>query len=639
MVKKYPEHVSIREAYLILKENFKKLGKSEICEVEIEMSLGQTLASDVLAKRNVPHYPASAMDGYALISSSTTGATRATPIKLQKNQYFWVNTGSNIPLWADSVLMVEDSSLVVEDLLVYKALTPSTNVRPLGEDVIAGQIIARKNDVVTPALISLFICAGIEEITIYKKPKIIFVPTGNEIVSTKDWLSSKTPRLGTVVESNSLFVKATFKKWGHEIDVSSIIPDDIETLQNKIMDLVNDYDLILIGAGSAKGNKDYTFEVFDNLGEILFRWLRMKPGRPAIAAKISNKPVICLPGFPMSTAVVLWSLVFPLLNNFYSQGVDLQQLFKIAIGSNETLDAKLLVPYSSQSGIEEWLRVKLAVVENIVYAWVLTSGASVLSSLADADGIALLPSSALEYEKGSDISVWLTRSVDLEKRILFQGSDDPAIQLLATPINERGGEFVSRAVGSMGGLASLGRDECHLAAAHLLNEADGTYNDIFIRRFSNGKKWKRILVFYRTQGIIVQAGNPKNILTIEDLFNKDLVFSNRQPGAGTRVLFDHYLKKHHKNPSEVKGYDQHCTTHMEAANRVFSGLADATLGIKAVADALKLDFIPLAEEPYELVIPEKYLNHIGIIALLKSLEDKEWRKKVEKMGGYRWPEQ
>lgn len=639
MVKRYPEHVSIKEANLILRENFKKLGKTETSEVEIEMALGQTLAFDVLAKRNVPHYPASAMDGYAIVSSTTTGATPATPIKIQRNQFFWVNTGSNIPSWADSVLMVEDSSLDGEDLLIYKALTPSTNVRPLGEDVISGQIIARKDDVVTPALISLFICAGIEEIAVYKKPRIIFVPTGNEIVPTKEWLSCETPKLGTVVESNSLFVKAIFKQWGYEIDVSPIIPDDIDTLQNKIKSLLNDYDLILIGAGSAKGNRDYTFEVFSNLGEILFRWLRMKPGRPAIAAKILDKPVICLPGFPMSTAVVLWSLVFPLLNYFYSQSTDLQLLFKMAIDSKETLNAKLLVPYSSQSGIEEWLRVKLARVENIVYCWVLTSGASVLSSLADADGMALLPGSALEYEKGSDISVWLTRKVELEKRILFQGSDDPAIQLLATPIKERGGEFVSRSVGSMGGLAALGRNECHLAAAHLLNDSDGTYNDVFIKRFSNDKNWKRILVFYRTQGIIVQAGNPKNILTIEDFFNNDLVFSNRQPGAGTRVLFDHYLKKYNKNPLEIKGYNQHSTTHMEAANRVYSGLADATLGIKAVADSLKLDFIPLTEEPYELVIPEQYLNHIGIIALLESLEDKEWRKKVEKMGGYRWPKQ
>ena len=189
----------------------------------------------------------------------------------------------------------------------------------------------------------------------------------------------------------------------------------------------------------------------------------------------------------------------------------------------------------------------------------------------------------------------------------------------------------------MGGLAALSRGECHFAAAHLLDESTGGYNDVFIERFANGRKWNRVLVFYRTQGIIVARGNPKGIHNFSDLCEKDVVFSNRQPGAGTRVLFDHLLKEHGKPADEIKGYSQICTTHMEAANRVYTGLADATLGIKSAADALGLDFIPLTEEPYELVIPEEYMNHPGIVALLDSLHDAEWRAKVEEMGGYRWP--
>ena len=158
----------------------------------------------------------------------------------------------------------------------------------------------------------------------------------------------------------------------------------------------------------------------------------------------------------------------------------------------------------------------------------------------------------------------------------FPGFDDRDT-LLVTPIRRRGGDLVSRAVGSMGGLAALSRGECHLAAAHLLDDRDGSYNDSFIERFAGNEKWERVLVFYRTQGIIVQKGNPKDIRTFEDLCAKDNVFSNRQPGAGTRVLFDHLLKQAGKPPSEIKGYEQQCTTH-GAANRVFTGLADATLG-------------------------------------------------------------
>lgn len=636
MAVKYPEHISLEEAQSIMLSAFAQSAKQNICAVKISRSLGLVLARDITAGRNVPHYAASAVDGYALDASDTIGATPATPRRAASEKYSWVNTGSDIPSWSNAVLMVEDSSLDGDDLLICKTLTNSANVRPLGEDVMAGQIIAREGDIVTPALISLFLCAGIDEVPVYKKPKTLFIPTGDEIISKDRWLSDSSPKAGTVAESNSLFIEASFKSWGYDIDISPILPDNADILSEHVRAAADEYDLVLVGAGSAKGRRDHTLEVFENLGSVLFRWLRMKPGRPAMAAEIKGRPVICLPGFPMSTTVVLWSIVYPLLNILSNKEVYPDSI-QNAIGSSETWNTKLLVSHTSPAGILEWLRVKTALVGETLYSWALTSGASVLWALAESDGIALLPQQALECEKGTDIPVFMTKKIDLEKRVLFQGSDDPAIQLLVTPIRKRGGDFTARAVGSMGGLAALSRGECHLAAAHLLDETDGTYNDSFIERFSCGRKWIRIHVFYRMQGIIVAAGNPKKITDFKALCDGDFVFSNRQPGAGTRVLFDHLLKQNGKSPSDIKGYTQQCTTHMEAANRVHTGLADATLGIKSAADALGLDFIPLAEEPYELVIPEEYMDHIGIKALLDSINDVKWRESVEAMGGYRWP--
>ncbi len=637
MVAGYSEHIELRTAMDLLKKAFKDRILENRAETGISDALGCVLAQDITAHRNVPHYAASAVDGYALDASSTIGASQGTPVKLDASSYRWMNTGADIPNWANSVLMVEDSSLEGDDLLVFKSLTPSANVRPLGEDVMAGQIIAREGESVTPALISLFLCSGIESVPVFRKPRALYIPTGDEVIERERWLEDPSPKSGTVAESNSLFIEASFREWGYEVDVSQVVPDDPAVLKEKVSAGAEMYDLVLVGAGSAKGRRDHTKEVFEDLGNMIFRWIRMKPGRPAMAAEIKGKPVICLPGFPMSTTVVLWSLVYPLLNFLSGRDEDRESMIKEAVGCRETWKTKLLVQHSSPAGIEEWLRVKTAKVGDTLYSWALTSGASVLWALAEADGIALLPSSSLECEKGTDVTVWMKRRVDLDRRILFQGSDDPAIQLLVTHIRRRGGDFVSRAVGSMGGLAALSRKECHVAAAHLLDESNGTYNDSFIERFANGAVWERILVFYRTQGIIVQKGNPKNINTFEELCAGDNVFSNRQPGAGTRVLFDHLLKKAGKLPSEIKGYEQQCTTHMEAANRVFTGLADATLGIKSAADALGLDFIPLAEEPYELVIPSEHMGHPAVRALLDSLSDSAWRETVEAMGGYRWP--
>lgn len=637
MVKKYPEHLRLSAAWEVLEKTFSGRSADFKAKVEISRALGLIICEDITAARNVPHYAASAVDGYALDASSTIGATSATPAVVPAGKYAWVNTGADIPVWSNAVLMVEDSSVDGERLLASRALTPSANVRPLGEDVMAGQIIAREGEAVSPALLSLFLNAGLETVPVIRRPKTLFIPTGNEIIPKDRWLADKKPKSGTVAESNSLFIEASFRQWGFEVDVTDVLPDVPEVISECIKKGAKEYDVVLVGAGSAKGDRDNTLAVFEALGQVLFRWIRMKPGRPAIAAEINDKPVICLPGFPMSTAVVLWSIVYPLLKLLSGEKGGQREQIREAIDTKETWDTKLLVQYSSAAGIEDWLRVKVARVDDTLYSWVLTSGASVLWALAESDGISLLPAAALECEKGTDVAVWMTKSVDLDKRVLFQGSDDPAVQLLATPIKKRGGDFVSRAVGSMGGLAALSRGECHLAASHLLDEADGSYNDSFIERFAAGNKWRRILLFYRMQGIIVQAGNPKKIHSFEDLINGDFVFTNRQPGAGTRVLFDYLLKQYGKSPSEIRGYSQQCTTHMEAANRVYTGLADAALGIKSAADALGLHFVPLAEEPYELVIPEKYMELPGIAALLDSLNDKDWRGKVEKMGGYRWP--
>lgn len=638
MVTKYPEHLELRAAWDLLEKNFAEISLSFAADVEISEALGLILRSDITAARNVPHYAASAVDGYALSAAATAGASAATPAAVPRGRYTWVNTGADLPAWADAVLMVEDSSLDGDTLLVSRALTPSSNVRPLGEDVMAGQIIARESEKVTPAMISLFLNAGLEKVPVTRRPKTLFIPTGNEIISRERWLADEKPKSGTVAESNSLFIEASFKEWGFDVDISEILPDEPDILRERVEKGAREYDIVLVGAGSAKGDRDHTLEVLDSLGEVLFRWVRMKPGRPAMAAKIHGKPVICMPGFPMSTAVVLWSFVYPLLKLCAGEKGGQYELIQEAIGTKDTWDTKLLVQHSSPPGIEDWLRVKVAMVGETLYSWALTSGASVLWALAESDGIALLPASALEREKGTDVKVWMTRKVDLDKRVLFQGSDDPAVQLLATPVKRRGGDLVSRAVGSMGGLAALSRGECHIAASHLLDEADGSYNDSFIARFAAGREWRRFLLFYRMQGIIVQKGNPKKINSFADLINGDYVFTNRQPGAGTRVLFDYLLKEHGKPASEIKGYAQQSTTHMEAANRVYTGLADATLGIKSAADALGLDFIPLAEEPYELVIPAEYMELPGIRALLDSLGDAEWRGRVGKMGGYRWPD-
>lgn len=249
MVARYSEHIELVKALDLLKEAFSDRILKNITEMKISDALGCVLAEDITAHRNVPHYAASAVDGYALDASSTIGASQATPAKLGSSSYRWMNTGADIPHWANAVLMVEDSSLEGDDLLIFKSLTPSANVRPLGEDVMAGQIIAREGERVSPALISLFLCAGIDSVPVFKKPKTLYIPTGDEVIEREKWLEDPSPRSGTVAESNSLFIEASFREWGYEVDVSAVVPDDPAILKEKVSAGVDGYDVVLVGAG------------------------------------------------------------------------------------------------------------------------------------------------------------------------------------------------------------------------------------------------------------------------------------------------------------------------------------------------------------------------------------------------------
>ena len=632
---KYPEHCSLEDAVGILVKRFADLGNRPVMTPPGE-ALGLVLAEDVVSLRNVPHYAASAVDGYALMSALTSGATAATPVVLSDGSFAWVNTGMPV-VDADSVVMVEDTSKDAADrgLKIFKSLVQGENVRAVGEDVMKGTLLACRGETVTPALVSLFLCAGIGQVPVIQRPRAIFIPTGNEIIPPERWLCDESVEAGFVVESNSAYASAAFRKWGYELAVSPILPDDKNVIADAIRSAVRDYDLVLLSAGSAKGKRDHSAEIFGEMGQMLFRYVRMKPGRPAMAAEIEGRPVICVPGFPMSCVVTLWSLVYPLLKVL--SGEKVEEYVAEALGSCGTLFAELMTNHSSPSGVGEWLRVKCALVDGKKLCWPLSSGASVLRALAESDGIAMVPEEALEMPKGSGVTIMLTRPVNLAERLLFQGSDDPAFGLLTPLVARRGAELVIRSLGSMGGLAALGRKEAHLAAAHLLDSSTGDYNTSYIEQFARGRKWKRTLIFNREQGLMTAPGNPKNIRSFEDLASGNVMFENRQPGAGTRVLLDYMLGDKKISSSALLGYDRISITHLEAASKVASGVADATLGIKAAADALGLHFIPVAQEPYELVFSEDFDQHPAAKRLLDAIESAEWRGAVRSMGGYQLP--
>ena len=267
----------------------------------------------------------------------------------------------------------------------------------------------------------------------------------------------------------------------------------------------------------------------------------------------------------------------------------------------------------------------------------LARGASVLNSLVRADGIMRVPANSEGLVPGEFADVELMKPLqEIMNSVMIIGSHDITLDILADEIKADYPHITisSAHVGSLGGLMALKKYEAHLAGTHLLDEETGDYNVSYIKKLLSDRKIALINLVYRQQGLIVAKGNPKGISGLSDLVGKGLAYCNRQRGSGTRILLDYELKKLGLTTDEIIGYDREVYTHLTVASAVATGIADAGLGIFASAKALNLDFIPIAEERYDLAIPEEYLSLEGIKIILETITKGSFRERVQSLGGY-----
>jgi putative molybdopterin biosynthesis protein len=207
---------------------------------------------------------------------------------------------------------------------------------------------------------------------------------------------------------------------------------------------------------------------------------------------------------------------------------------------------------------------------------------------------------------------------------------------MAQYLAEHDRRLASANVGSQGGLVALRRGEAHLAGSHLLNPETGEYNISYIRQYMPNIPVKVIALVGRDQGLMVKKGNPKGIKGLEDLAqsSQNVQFVNRQRGAGTRVLLDYHLNLMGISADSIFGYTQEEYTHLGVAAAVASGRADCGLGIAAAAQALDLDFVPLFQERYDLVIPKEHAESNLLAPLFELIAGEDFRNSVSKLTGY-----
>lgn len=610
-------------------------------EIPIDRALGRITAEAVWAKISSPHYHSSAMDGFAVRSAATAGATDRAPIDLHiEKDAVYVDTGDPLPDWANAVIPIEQvESLSGEEdgrswkqIRIRSPFSPWSHVRPMGEDIVATELVLPSGHKLRPVDLGALAGSGNDVVKVRRKPLVAILPTGSELIPI-----GKIPAPGEIIEYNSLVLASQVEEWGATPTRLPLVPDNLDQILESVREAINKFDLLLINAGSSAGSEDFTAEVVSTLGRLIVHGVAVRPGHPVIlgliesssADKISPErsiPVIGVPGYPVSAALTGEIFVAPLLS----------QWLGIPKTQPDTIQAEITRKVHSSMGDDEFLRVTVGRVGDRIVAAPLSRGAGTITSLVRADGIVRIPSGVQGLQTGEEVTVQLYRSKDeINRTIMVLGSHDLTIDLIAQQLATQSVRVTSANVGSLGGLIPLGRGEAHLAGSHLLDPESGEYNLKYIREYLPDLPVTVLAMVEREQGLILRDGNPKGITELSDLSRGDIQFVNRQRGSGTRLLLDYHLDQLGMESAEMQGYDWEEYTHLTVAAAVASGRADCGLGVRGAAIALDLDFIPLFDERYDLVIPQVFFEAQLLEPLIGLLNDPSFQELVDEIPGYR----
>ncbi len=597
-------------------------GRPEL--IAVEEALDRITAAPVYARISSPHYHASAMDGMAVHSSLTYGASETAPKQLSVGkEVLPVDTGDPLPEGCDAVIMIEDIHYLKKNVIeIIAAVHPWQHVRIVGEDMVATEMILSSSHRVRPVDIGALLAGGIDRIYVYPRPRVAILPTGTELVQPGADLQP-----GDIIEYNSRMLGAMVEKWGGVALRREITVDDFANIKAMLAKSADEADIVLINAGSSAGSEDFTVDAIRSLGTVLVHGVATKPGKPVILGEINGKPAIGVPGYPVSAFIDLDLFVKPII--FKKLGAVPPPV--------ENIEAAVSRKMVSPIGVEEFVRVKLGQVGDKVVATPISRGAGIMMSLVLADGMIRIPQKSEGFNAGDTAPVELFKTPrEIRETTVIIGSHDLALDVLADFLRRKYPEATlsSAHVGSLGGLTALRRGEAHCAGVHLLDEETGDYNVSYVKRLLSGREIKLVNLVYREQGLILAKGNPLNISDLKDLTGEGVSYVNRQRGAGTRILLDYLLREQGIDPERINGYEHEEYTHMAVAVAVKAGAADAGLGIRAAARALDLDFTGIIEERYDLCIPEEYWDTPYIRRLLEVINMPGFREEVAKLGGY-----
>lgn len=617
----YLKTTPVEEAKAIYMEALGDAAEPRAEVISVIDALGRVTSEAVYAKYSSPLYNSAAMDGIAVVSAATEGASEASPLTLKPGEdYMIVDTGDPVKKPYDAVIMAEDTQETADGMVIRAAAHSWEHVRPVGEDIVAGEMILTRCHRIRPIDIGVLLSGGVTEISVYAQPKVGIIPTGTEIVEPYE-----DPKEGDIIESNSRMFEAMVRENGGVPHRYDIVEDDYEKIKSAVLKALDENDMVLVNAGSSAGTEDYTVHILREIGEVFIHGVAMKPGKPVILAKACGKPAIGIPGYPVSAYLAVESFVYPVLRAFTG----------LRESHDRRIEAVLSRRLVSSLKHREYVRVRVGRVGGRYVCAPLARGAGAAMSMVKADGFCVIPQESEGFEAGETVEVILFRSAeDVGRTIVCTGSHDLLLDVISDLMSgeNEGMRLSSTHVGSLGGLMALARGEAHMSPTHLLDEDTGVYNESYIERLFPDEEMLLVKGVRRIQGLMTAKGNPLGIRGVEDLTR--VRFVNRQRGAGTRVLLDYRLKQAGIDPSEIDGYDAEAATHMAVAAQVASGEADCGMGVYSAAHAMGLDFIPVGDEEYDFAMRPETYELPEMQCFLRLLSSDEFRSKLEELGGY-----
>ena len=385
--------------------------------VNVEDSIGRILSEDITAKNDFPAEDKTLIDGYAVNSKDIAEADETNPIALtvigesnvdstgiytiEENEAVKVSKGSLIPKNADAVVMPEYTLTKNNTIKVFASVLPDTNIAKKAEDIKAGEVFILKQRKIRPQDIGGIIGLGYRQVKVFKKPVVSIIPTGSELVPI-----DIEPESTQVTASNSYMLKEFVEQLGGSSKTTSIVKDDLKLVRNAVLKALEISDMIIISGGSAIGMKDYTYKAVKSIenSKIIAHGTKMKPGRHVLLAIIDGKPIIGLPGHPVSCMIGFHVFVKPVLRKLSGDPRSFWQIVK----DNPTLKATLTKNINSPEDDDHFVRVRIKQLEDgRITAYPFTGRSSFLSTLVKSHGIIKIPADCTALYEGDVVEVSL----------------------------------------------------------------------------------------------------------------------------------------------------------------------------------------------------------------------------------------